>query len=86
MCWQLWDLYLGHDMTYTYYTIEIGAFELWSEYPCYWVDDSTGQFSNVKDAITAAQGLECEWWRVVKHVETETVAAKSPKYIECCVE
>lgn len=71
----------------TYYTIEIGAFEFWDEYPGYWIDALSGsQFSSAEEAITAARGLGCEWWRVVEHIETEAVVAKSPKYLECCVE
>lgn len=74
-------------MERTFYTIEIGAVEIGCEYPCYWTDALSGsQFSKVKDAVEAAQGLGCQWWRVVEHIETEVVVAKSPRYLECCVE
>lgn len=74
-------------MERAYYTIEMGVIEIGSEYPYYWADALLGrEFSNVQDAVTAAQELGCQWWRVVKHIETESVVAKSARYRECCVE
>ncbi len=74
-------------MERTFYTIEIGVIEMGSEYPCYWADALLGrEFSKAKDAVEAAQVLGCEWWRVIEHIETESVVAKSARYLECCVE
>lgn len=73
-------------MERSYYTIESGVFEIWSEYPCYWTNALSAHFSKLEDAIAAAQRLGCQWWRVVEHIETDFVVAKSPMYSECCVE
>lgn len=74
-------------MEQIFYTIEVGAVEIGCEYPCYWTDALLGrEFSNVEDAVTAAKELGCQWWRVVEHIETEAVVAKSPRYLKCCAE
>lgn len=73
-------------MEQIYYTIEIGAFEIGSEYPCYWMDALSGkEFSRLEDATREASELGCSWWRVVEHVKTSRVVEKSQRYSECSV-